>query len=161
MTGLIPSLVLALAVSAAVPNQQKSAASEVLTNQDVIGMTSAKLSKDLLIAKINTTRNSFDVTVHGLIALQQGRVNQDVMRSMLTLAADPKLGTPSRKAEVLDNQSVVTLITGKVPKAVILSKIQSTKANFDVSSSGLVSLTQAKVPQDVIRAMVAKSSGGD
>ena len=48
-----------------------------------------------------------------------------------------------------------------VPRAVILSNIQNTKANFDVSSSGLVSLTQAKVPQDVIRAMVAKSSGGE
>lgn len=159
MTGLLPSLVLALSLVAALPGQRGGAA-EVLSNQDVIGMTSAKLSKDLLIAKINTTRNTFDVSVQGLIALHQGKVHQDVMRSMLNLAADPKLGTPSKKAEVLDNQSVVSLITAKVPKAVILAKIQSTKSAFDVSSSGLVSLTQAKVPQDVIRAMVAKSSGG-
>ena len=79
---------------------------------------------------------------------------------MISMAADAKLGQPpSRTPEVLENQSVVTLVVAKVPKAVILAKIQSTRSAFDVSANGLVGLTQVKVPTDVIKAMVAKAGG--
>jgi hypothetical protein len=110
------------------------------------------------LAKINATRNSFDVTVNGIINLHQGRVHQDVIRQMITLAVDPKLGTPVVRApELLENQSILSLLAAKVPKTIVLAKIQSTKAVFDVTANGLVSLTQNKVPADLIKAMVVKS----
>jgi hypothetical protein len=64
----------------------------------------------------------------------------------------------SGRTEVLDNQSVVAMIVARVPRAVIMTKIQNTRAGFDVSSAGLVQLAQAKVPTDVIKAMVTKST---
>jgi len=124
-------------------------------------MTAANVEKDLLLSKLTTTRNAFDVSVGGLVTLNQARVSQDVMKAMITAAANSKLGRPpAATPEVLDNQSVITMITGKVPKAVILMKIQNTKGQYDLSSEGLVSLTQAKVPSDVIQVMTAKNGEG-
>ena len=158
---LVPlALGIALAFPAGALAQRGGTDTEVLTNQAVINMVTAKLNKDLLTTKINSTRNSFDVTVNGLVSLQQSKVPPDAIRSMITMAADAKLGRPpSRTPEVLQNQSVVTLVTAKVPKAVVLAKIQSTRSAFDVSADGLVGLTKAKVPTDVIKAMIAKDGG--
>jgi hypothetical protein len=87
-------------------------------------------------------------------------VNQDVVKSMISATANPKLGPPAPKTpEVLDNQSVIKMVVSKVPRAIVIAKIQATKANYDVTSAGLVSLTQAKVPNDVIQSMIAKGGG--
>ena len=61
-------------------------------------------------------------------------------------------------AEVLSNTSVVNMITGKVSKDLILTKIRNTKSAFDVTASGLVRLHQSKVPQDVILAMMGAAA---
>jgi len=153
---LVVGLTIAVRVAA-----QTSATDEVLTNEKIISMTAANVEKDLLLSKLTTTRNAFDVSVGGLVTLNQARVSQDVMKAMITAAANSKLGRPpAATPEVLDNQSVITMITGKVPKAVILMKIQNTKGQYDLSSEGLVSLTQAKVPSDVIQVMTAKNGEG-
>lgn len=160
---LVSLMLLTFGIALALPTsalaQRAGTQTEVLTNQTVIGMVTAKVSKELLTTKIKTTRNSFDVTVNGVTNLFQSKVPQDVIRAMITAAIDPKLGQPARTPEVLQNQSVVTMLTAKVPKAIILAKIQNTKSAFDVSANGLVGLTQAKVPTDVIKAMVAKAGG--
>jgi hypothetical protein len=155
---VLVALVVILVPGSIAAAQRGAAAAEVLTNQSVIGMVAAKLNQDVLSAKISSTRNSFDVTVNGLVNLYQNKVPTAVMQSMISMAGDAKLGQPaSRTPEVLNNQSIVTLVVGKVPKAVILSKIQNTKSDFDVSSDGLVELTQAKVPTDVIKVMISKA----
>jgi len=61
-------------------------------------------------------------------------------------------------AEVLSNTSVVNMITGKVSKDLILTKIRNTRSAFDVTASGLVRLHQSKVPQDVILAMMGAAA---
>ncbi len=147
-------LALALTMPAAAQN-----GGEVLTNDSIVSMTAAKLNRDLLLGKVNTTRNTYDVTVQGLIGLHSNKVHQDVIKAMIGVADDPKLGArPSGKPEVLDNQSVIAMVSAKLPKAVTLAKIQNTRAAFDTTSTGLVQLTQAKVPSDVIKAMMAKPS---
>jgi len=152
---IIAAFVVGLLFSSPGPVQSGA---EVLSNESIINMTSANVDKDLLLLKINTTHNAFDVSVSGLVTLYQGRVNQDVMIAMMSAAANPKLGPAAAKTpEILDNQAVITMVTAKLPRAVVVSKIQNTKANFDVSSNGLVNLTQAKVPSDVVKAMIAKA----
>lgn len=148
---------LGLTVALAVPAFAQTGG-EVLTNESIVSMSAAKLNRELLLGKVNTTRNTYDVSVQGLIGLHTNKVHQDVMKAMITVAGDPKLGAPSRKPEILDNQSVIAMVSAKLPKAVTLSKIQNTRAAFDTTSTGLVQLTQAKVPSDVIKAMMAKPS---
>ena len=71
------------------------------------------------------------------------------MKAMLSTA--PK----KSGAEVLTNESVIQMVTAKIPRDVILEKIQGTRTNFDVTTSGLVSLNTNKVPKDIIKAMMA------
>lgn len=154
----VTTLALAVAIPARAAAQRSGG--EVLTNQSIISMTTAKLDRDVLLQKIGSTKNTFDVTVNGLVQLTQAGVNQEVINRMITMASDPKMGPPAPKTpEVLDNQSIITLVTGKVVKSVVLAKIQATKGNYDTTSSGLVQLTNGKVAADVIKVIIAKAGG--
>ncbi|HEX3926755.1 MAG TPA: hypothetical protein VHW65_02065 [Gemmatimonadales bacterium] len=121
---------------------------EILTNQTVVQMVLAKLPKDVIQAKIQSSKNNFDLTVQGLVGLQANNVPSDVVKSMM--AASPKKAA----GEVLTNESIIQMVTGKLAHDVILAKIQSTKTDFDVSSQGLVSLNTNKVPKDIIKVMM-------
>ncbi len=61
---------------------------------------------------------------------------------------------------VLTNQAVVEMVKDKLPEDVIVTKIQTTTSNFDVSTKGLVALTNAGVPASVIKAMMTPSNSG-
>ena len=57
-------------------------------------------------------------------------------------------------AEVLTNDAVVQMVTGKLSKDLILSKVQNIANSFDVTSSAIISLYESKVPQDIIKIMM-------
>ena len=71
----------------------------------------------------------------------------------------------SKKEEILTNKSVLELQRLGLSEDNIIQKIKGTKCNFDVSMEGLGVLSEAKVSQPVINAMLAKqaavASGGD
>ena len=46
------------------------------------------------------------------------------------------------------------MVNGQVPKDIILAKLQSSKSNFDLSTTGLVRLNDSKVSQDTIKVMM-------
>ncbi len=54
----------------------------VLTNQAVIEMTNAGLAPGIIIARIQASRTSFDLSTDGLIHLSQAGVTEDVIRAM-------------------------------------------------------------------------------
>jgi hypothetical protein len=56
--------------------------------------------------------------------------------------------------EVLTNASVIEMVTGKLQKSLIIAKIQGTRSAFDITADGLISLTQNKVSQDIVKAMM-------
>lgn len=55
---------------------------------------------------------------------------------------------------MLTTESVVRMVTGQVPKDIILAKLQSSKSNFDLSTTGLVRLNDSNVSQDIIKVMM-------
>jgi hypothetical protein len=61
--------------------------------------------------------------------------------------------------EILTNQAVIDMVVGKLPKDLIILKVKSSKAAYDVSSAGLVSLNSAKVPKDIIKVMMEFPTG--
>jgi hypothetical protein len=144
----IPCHLLALIALATPVCAQAPKGAEVLTNQTVTQMVFAKLPKDVIQAKIQSSKAEFDLTVEGLSGLYANKVPTDIIKSMMT-SAPKKSG-----AEVLTNESVVKMVTAQLPKDVIVAKIQSTRTNFDVTSSGLMSLNANKVPKDVIKVMM-------
>ncbi len=151
----------AIGVLIVAPLQQSRAQgdTEVLTNATVVQMVAGKLSKDLIVGKINSARPGFDLSSDGIISLVSFKVDQNIIKLMLQVSDNARrsgsaLPTLVGLDEVLSNEIVVRMLSGKVPKQIVLAKIQMSRSAFDVSSSGLVSLTTSKVPEDVIKAMM-------
>jgi hypothetical protein len=61
--------------------------------------------------------------------------------------------------EVLTNEKVVTMVKAGLPNSIIVNKIHASKSSFDTSTDELIRLKNAKVPDDIINAMVESSSG--
>ena len=119
-------------------------------------MIAGKVSKDLILTKIRGTRSGFDVTAAGLVRLHQSKVPQDVIIAMMAASSDAKLAVPSKDpAEILTNNDVVQMVLGNLPRPLIIEKIRVSKARFDVTSEGLVSLQTSRVPDEVVKAMMA------
>src|SRR5689334_12776645 len=62
--------------------------------------------------------------------------------------------------EVLNNKSIVELTKAGVSKKIILSKIETSACKFTTDTKSLISLKKDGVDEDVVNAMVSKSSGG-
>jgi tetratricopeptide (TPR) repeat protein len=71
--------------------------------------------------------------------------------------APEKAAQPDDK-NVLTNKDIIDLTNQKLPKAIIIQKIKSSKCKFDTSSKALVALNKAGVNQDVIVFMMSNQS---
>jgi hypothetical protein len=60
--------------------------------------------------------------------------------------------------EVLTNDKVITMVQAGLPTSIIVSKIHGSRTSFDTSTAELIRLKNAKVPDDVINAIVETSS---
>ncbi|MEP6832059.1 MAG: hypothetical protein ABJB74_01645 [Gemmatimonas sp.] len=79
---------------------------EVLTNEIMIRMVSAKVSKDLIMRKMQMSRSQFDVSSAGMVNLNQNKVPQDIIKAMMlpprapeaaasTIPVRPPVGKPT------------------------------------------------------------------
>lgn len=82
-----------------------------------------------------------------------------VLTPAYLLAQDttPALKEPAQP-EVVTNKTVVAMVNAKLPSDVIITKIQTSKTQFDLSTDALVKLNESAVPSDVVKAMMQKSS---
>lgn len=62
------------------------------------------------------------------------------------------------KPETLTNANIVALFKAGLSKSVVLTTIQNASTNFDTSTNGIIDLKQKGVPDDVIEAMINKTS---
>ena len=83
-----------------------------------------------------------------------------ILLFVLIAGASPALALTQAapQQEVVTNQTVVDMVSAKLPTDVIITKIQTSKTNFDLSTDALVKLNESSVPSDVIKAMMQKSS---
>ena len=56
--------------------------------------------------------------------------------------------------EVLTNQDVITMLQAGLSTSIIVNKIRTSKTNFKTSTDELIRLKQARVPDEVINAMI-------
>lgn len=61
-------------------------------------------------------------------------------------------------AEVLTNDKVVTMVKAGLPPSIIVSKIRTSKSNFNTNTEELIRLQQSQIPTEIINAMVEASS---
>ena len=89
---------------------QPAAKQAVMTNQDVIKLTQAKLSDDLIIAKIQQSKTRFDTSVEALVTLQKVGVSERVIQAMMNPAATPR---PVAKPTPIPATPPATPVTNK------------------------------------------------
>jgi hypothetical protein len=53
---------------------------------------------------------------------------------------------------------VIEMVNAKLPSDVIITKIQTSKTNFDLSTPALVKLNESSVPSDVVKAMMQRNT---
>lgn len=76
---------------------------------------------------------------------------------LIALIGTPNL-LPTPQAETITNNDVVRLVRGGLPSNVIVEKIRLSDCRFDLSTSGLLTLKDAGVPDAVIQAMLQASA---
>ena len=73
-----------------------------LTNRDVIRLVQAKISEDLIVAKIRQSKTRFDTSVDALVALKAAGVTDSLLNEMMhpapngSSAATPRHRRPPR-----------------------------------------------------------------
>lgn len=77
------------------------------------------------------------------------------LTSLAFIVAGAVTGGRGAAQEVLTNESVITMVKGGLSEAVIVQKIRTSPHKFDTSTSALIQLKNAGVPDRVIEAMSA------
>jgi hypothetical protein len=80
------------------------------------------------------------------------------MRMVLTCLMIAGAATLGAGEPPLGNEDVVKLVRAGLSEDVILAKIDASETAFDTSTAGLVALADAKVPEAVIKRMLARAS---
>lgn len=124
----------------------RSIAEEILTNQSVIALTGAKMSKDIIISKIRSTPNNFDMSSNGIIGLKDGKVSDQVVIVMLSSTSN---------LPAVTNEDVITMKKANVSQDVILKKIEVSKCNFNMDTQSMIALKEAKVSDKIQTAMMS------
>lgn len=93
-------------------------------------------------------------------ASAQEKVNATAAPQLVTNqpAQQPAAKPAAQQDDALTNQSVMDMVAAKLPSDIIVTKIQTSKTNFDLSTDALVKLNQGGVPSDVVKAMITKGS---
>jgi hypothetical protein len=76
----------------------------------------------------------------------------------LALCAAPPAAIGQEGGEVLTNDKVIMMTKAGLSASLIVNKIRSSKTNFNVSTEELIRLKQARVPDEIINAMVEGST---
>lgn len=50
------------------------------------------------------------------------------------------------------------MVSGQLSRDIIVTKIQMSRPDFDLTTNGIINLNQNKVSQDVVKAMMAATS---
>ncbi len=65
---------------------------------------------------------------------------------------------PAAAQETLTNANIIALTQAKVGKNIIIEKIKTSDAGFDLTSAALITLKEAKVDDSVVERMLRKSA---
>jgi hypothetical protein len=86
-----------------------------------------------------------------------GLVGQTLRRTKEEPSSNTSPKAQSPKEEILTNDSIIQLLKAGLDEDLIISKIQKTKHNFDLSTGGMVALNQAGASSRLIQFMMDPS----
>ncbi len=122
---------------------------EVLTNQSIISLSNAKVSKDIIIEKVRSSPNQYDLSAAGVVALKTARVSDQIVEAMLVA---------TKSLPVVTNKDVIDMQNGGAGRDIILKKIEVSKCDFNTNTESMIALKNAKVPDSIQKAMMSAGS---
>ena len=126
-------------------------AQEVLTNKEITNLQTAKVSQDILLAKISSSKCKFDLSPQGIIELDLAKVTDRVIKAMF-------VASPSKS--LLHNADVIRIAQSDVSTSVLREAIKIFPHSFDVSPEALINLKNQKVSDSVVKDMIINPSSG-
>ena len=124
---------------------QNVLAQVAVKNTDIISMKIAKISEDIIISKMITSKCNFDLSVQWLSGLYSAKIVSKIIKTMFT---------KTTCVDEINNDDVLNMVTAKISTEIIRIKIRSTPHNFDVSPDDLIKLKKGKVPKDIVTDMM-------
>ena len=128
-----------------------SFAQEVLTNKEITNLQIAKVSQDIILAKISSSKCNFDLSPQGIIELDLAKVSDRVIKAMF-------VASPTKS--VLHNEDVIRIAQSDVSTSVLRDAIKLFPHSFDVSPEALINLKNQKVPDSAVKDMIISPSSG-
>jgi hypothetical protein len=95
------------------PVHKAATAPAAMTNQDVIRLVKAKVTDEIIIAKIKQSKTKFDTSVGGLVALKQAGVSDNLIAVMMSEPAT----TPAAAAPAVTTATSAAVTTAPAPAA--------------------------------------------
>ncbi|HRF14828.1 MAG TPA: hypothetical protein PKV02_04270 [Bacteroidia bacterium] len=120
-------------------------AQETLSNQSIVSLVNAKMNNNIIINKIKSSGNTFDLSTDGIIDLKATKVPENVINEMMLAC---------RNMPVITNDDVIKMNGGKVSTDLILKKINLSRNNFNTSTDALIALKNAGVSDKIVKVMM-------
>ncbi len=121
-------------------------AQEILTNQSILAMYQNHVSSGIMVDKIRASHTQFDLSTNGLRQLLTAKVSDSVIEAMM-------LGTTM--TDILTNTDVISLKEVNMSRRLMTQKINGSRAQFDMTTNGLIQLKNGKVPDAIQKIMMA------
>lgn len=87
-------------------------AAEVLTNESIISMVKAGLGDQLIISKIKTTQNQFDLSTEKILKLKRSGVSENVIKTMIEVSSSGSM--PHKKTAVRSGFPMTSFMTSRI-----------------------------------------------
>ena len=115
----------------------------------------------ILLAGARWFNNSRNRTPKRVPVTIQTPAPDDAESSSASVTPPPAVPPPASEKsndDVLTNKTVIDMIKAKVAPSLIVSQIRASKTNFNLSTSEIIRLTKAGVPEQLVEAMRNPSS---
>ena len=112
--------------------------SDALTNTTIIKMVKGKLSDELIIDEINSSKVNFDLNIESLTVLSNANVSEKVIQAMRTANGIQNPGTPTATLPPASNTT---------PAATPLTQIEKTTQTSDIAAIDTRKAQSAPEPQ--------------
>jgi hypothetical protein len=103
---------------------------EILTNDTIVTMVKASLSEELILSKIKTSQNQFDVSTESILKLKGEGVGEKIIQAMIEASTKPGFSEPKTTQTAVTHPMAAYL--GLPPTAVLQGQSLYVKAGEKV-----------------------------
>ena len=127
-----------------------------LSNETIVEMYSKGLPASIIATRLSSSANTFDISAEALIKFTENKLPDDLINAIVDAALDSTrhVVEPGSKNNALSNESIINMYNRGISPSIITLQINKAANTFDVSTDALIKLTENKMPEDLINAII-------